>query len=323
MHFTPTVPDPVTRTTRDGRTGAAMIALGIVLGALLALAGCGYSQTVQDGGPVSTTATTLAQNGETTSSTAPDTSSTTLSGETVPGETVQFSVYFVLNEKMHAIHRTVPYTKQTAAAAVQALVAGPTPEEAQLGIFTAIPDGTLLLGVNIEGPTATVDLSREYESGGGSLSMGLRLAQVVYTLTQFPSVETVQFKLDGKPITVFGGEGFLLEHPVGRLDYEDYTPAILVESPTIGDVVTSPLRVHGTSNTFEATSQLQIVDADGRTLVDQFVTATSGTGTRGTWDVTVPFTAEPGTIISLITFEYSAKDGSMINVTEIPLMVGR
>lgn len=300
------------------RTHTTLITLGVVLGALLALAGCGYSQTVQDGGPVSTTATTVAQNGETTSSTAPDTSSTTLSGETI-----QVSVYFVLNEKMQAIHRTIPYTKQTAAAAVQALVAGPTPEETQLGIFTAIPDGTLLLGVNIEGPTATVDLSREYESGGGSLSMGLRLAQVVYTLTQFPSVETVQFKLDGKPITVFGGEGFLLEHPVGRLDYEDHTPAILVESPTIGDVVTSPLRVHGSSNTFEATSQLQIVDADGRTLVDQFVTATSGSGTRGTWDVTVPFTAEPGTSISLITFEYSAKDGSMINVTEIPLTVGQ
>ena len=37
--------------------------------------------------------------------------------------------------------------------------------------------------------------------------MQTRLAQVVYTLTQFPTVDGVVFSLDGEPIDVLGGEG--------------------------------------------------------------------------------------------------------------------
>ena len=51
--------------------------------------------------------------------------------------------------------------------------------------------------------------------------MQMRLAQVVYTLTQFPTVSAVRFSLDGAPVDVFSSEGIVLDHPVGRTDYED------------------------------------------------------------------------------------------------------
>ncbi|MHB0981449.1 MAG: GerMN domain-containing protein [Thermoleophilia bacterium] len=295
--------------------------LTLALGtAALALLGCGYGSQVKDGGSV----TTVLGADATPSTTVAPGDGVDATTSTTAGETTQLSVYFTYNEHVQAVHRQVPTTKAVAAAALQALLEGPTPEEAALGVFSAIPKGTLQLGVDIKDGVATVDLSREYESGGGSLSMGLRLAQVVYTLTQFPTVNSVQFKLDGKPVEVFGGEGFILDHPVGRADYEDsLTPAILVESPTIGDTVTSPLHIYGTSNVFEGTSQVRLVDQNGKTIVEQYVTATSGTGTRGTWEVTVPFQADPGSTITLSTFEYSAKDGSMVNITEIPLHVAR
>src|SRR5665811_1974730 len=186
--------------------------------------------------------------------------------------------------------------------------------------WTSMPR-TLYLGIDVQGSVATVDLSKEYESGGGSMSMFARLGQVVYTLTQFPSISSVSFKLDGQPIEVFSGEGLLLEHPMTRADNEYVTNPIHVESPVFGDTVTSPLRIYGTSNVFEATSQVRILDSAGGTLNEVYVTATSGTGTRGTYDVTVPFTAAPGSDITLMSFEYSAKDGSMINISEIPLHV--
>jgi len=296
-----------------------IIILALALGAAaVALLGCGYNTEVKDGGPL----TTVEGTNVTPPTTTPPSSGANATTTTTAEETTEFSVYFTYNTLVHAVHRRVPATKAVAAAAMEALVAGPTPEEKALGLYGAIPEGTLFLGVTIDNGIATVDLSREYESGGGSLSMAQRLAVVTYTLTQFPTVDGVLFKLDGKPVEVFGGEGFILDHPVTRADYEDYiTPAILVESPTIGDVVTSPLRIHGTSNVFEATSQVRLVDQNGKTIVEQHVTASSGTGTRGTWDVTIPFEADPGSTITLVTFEYSAKDGSMVNVTEIPLQV--
>jgi hypothetical protein len=166
---------------------------------------------------------------------------------------------------------------------------------------------------------ATVDLSREFASGGGTLSMTMRIAQVVYTLTQFPSVERVAFQLDGQPVETIGGEGLIVDPPVRRADYEAVTPAIMVESPAVGDGVSSPMRVRGTSNVFEATSQINIVDADGLIIAEKTVTASSGTGTRGTFDVLVPFEVDRAQRGALIVFEYSAKDGSQVNVVEIPL----
>ena len=74
--------------------------------------------------------------------------------------------------------------------------------------------------------------------------MFMRLAQVVFTLTQFPTVEGVNFKLDGEPIDVLGGEGIIIDHPMSRADYEDMSPAILVESPTVGDTVRQPPAHH-------------------------------------------------------------------------------
>ncbi|MGI8862449.1 MAG: Gmad2 immunoglobulin-like domain-containing protein [Gaiellaceae bacterium] len=86
--------------------------------------------------------------------------------------------------------------------------------------------------------------------------------------------------------------------------------------------MTSPLRATGTANTFEANFQYELTDTDGRIIAEDFVTATSGTGTRGTFEFSVPFEVDFG-VGSLIVFESSAKDGSRINLVEIPLRMKR
>ncbi len=83
----------------------------------------------------------------------------------------------------------------------------------------------------------------------------------------------------------------------------------------------SPLRATGTANTFEANFQYELEDDAGRVVAENFVTATSGTGTRGTFEFDVAFDVEgDGT---LVVFESSAKDGSRINIAEIPLRLTR
>lgn len=274
--------------------------------------------TATPAGDLPATATTGAA--PATATTAAPVATATIPGATPDNQaTMILSVYFLRDEKIATAHRELPATQQVGAASMEALLEGPNDAEVEAGLSTSIPDGTEFLGLTIDDGVATVDLSGDFESGGGSLSMQARLAQVVYTLTQFPTVETVAFALDGEPIDLFGGEGIILEEPVGRADFEEITPAIFVESQAVGDVVASPLNVFGTANTFEAVFQLQVLDADGNLLVDEVVMATSGTGTRGTFDITVEFETptEDGTVRVL---EYSAKDGSETNVVEIPVV---
>jgi hypothetical protein len=134
---------------------------------------------------------------------------------------VRLQVWFARGEQLSSEQRTHAATPRVATAAMQALLAGPNTDERAAGVTTAIPAGTRLIGISIKDRVATVDLTSEFQSGGGALAMQMRLAQVVYTLTQFPTVSAVRFSLDGAPVDVFSSEGIVLDHPVGRADYKD------------------------------------------------------------------------------------------------------
>jgi hypothetical protein len=228
---------------------------------------------------------------------------------------------FTDNAGLTPVLREVPSTQAVGAAAITELLAGPN--EAELGarpaMYTAIPAGTRFLGLSISGGIATVNLSREFESGGGSASVLGRLAQVVYTLTQFPTVQGVRFQLDGQPGEVFSGEGVVMSEPVGRDDYYDQLPAIFLDRPAWGGVPNNPARVLGLANTFEATFQVRIRDGNGRTLAEGPVSATCGTGCWGTFEVFVPYHVNTAGWGSIEVFEHSAADGSEVNVTEYPI----
>lgn len=236
-------------------------------------------------------------------------------------EEMDLSVFFMRGEKVGPVVRTVGRTVATGRAAIEELLKGPSDQDRDFGMTTAVPEGTKLLGLEISNKVATIDLSREFESGGGTLSMQARLAQVVYTLTQFPTVETVIFEVEGQRVTAFGGEGINLSDPVGPADFEDVTPILLVLTPRAGEKVSTPVRVTGTANAFEATFQMEVVDARGVIVAEETVTATSGTGTRGTFDVTVSFPVEREGWGAVIVFELSPRDGSRTNLVEVPVFI--
>lgn len=243
-----------------------------------------------------------------------------------PAGTTTIRTYFILgsftdNAGLAPVLRQVPKTRAVGAAAMEALLDGPNDAEmgARPAMYTTIPEGTRFLGLAVDGGVATVNLSKEFESGGGSASVLGRLAQVVYTLTQFPTVKSVLFQIDGQRVTVFGGEGVVLDQPVGRADYTDQLPAIFVDRPAWGGVLGNPARATGMANVFEATFRVQVLDAGGRALADAPVTATCGTGCWGTFDVTIPYHVGRAGWGTLRVFEPSAKDGSAASVTEYPV----
>jgi hypothetical protein len=106
----------------------------------------------------------------------------------------------------------------------------------------------------------------------------------------------------------------------GETGTVDLLAPIVIESPLPGDSVTSPIRVTGTANVFEATVSFEIRDAADKVVMRGFTTATSGTGTRGTFDteLAVPGFEGPATIVA---FEASAEDGSPLHVVEVPITV--
>ena len=234
--------------------------------------------------------------------------------------------YFHLGGDVHAeglvpVLREVPQTQAVARAAMLELLGGLKDRELfdGAGLSTAIPQGTELLGLSIQGRVATVDLSEEFESGGGSASAMMRLAQVTYTLTQFPTVERVSFKINGRPVTVFGSEGIVLDGPVARDDYLDLISSIWVDRPAWGAALTNPGAVSGLANVFEAQFLIAVLDNDGRVIFDQPVMASCGSGCWGTFDLTIAYDVSRPQWGALRAYNYSAADGSIETIREYPV----
>jgi germination protein M len=205
------------------------------------------------------------------------------------GETVV--VYFLRDGQVWPVEREI-HTGD----AIDALYGGPTDDEAsELELTTELPEDEVS-EATVAGSVATV------EAVPADLSNGA-LAQIVYTLTRDAAVRSVDVR----------GESYT------RADFEAQTPSVLVESPLAFRDISSPLTARGTANTFEATFSFEILDESGEVIAGDFVTATSGTGTRGTFRFEQPFVVEEEQDGVLRIFELSAEDGSRMNEVEIPV----
>jgi hypothetical protein len=201
---------------------------------------------------------------------------------TTAARPIALQLFFLAPDgKLVADTRTIEHTLTPGAATLRELTNAPQ------GTKTAVP-GDLRL---------TIDAGRA-EVTGATLG-DAALAQVVYSLTSFPTVRSVNGKT--------------------RADVEEFAPAILVEHPSPGEAVHSPLHVTGTADTFEATFQYALRDAAGNELAKHFVTASSGNGQRGTFSFDVPFSVDGAQDGTLVVYENSAENGAVIHERKIPL----
>jgi hypothetical protein len=247
--------------------------------------------------------------------TVPETETAALVNGTMRG-----AVYLLRTGKVTPVERPIPFTLDPERAALLRLLDGPTEDESAEGLATEIPTGTELLDFTLDDGVATVDLGGSFVETGGTDSTAGRVAQVVATLTRHRTVDRVAFEVDGEPMESIGEVD--VAPPIGRAAIEDQTPQILVESPLPGDAVRSPVRLRGTANVFEATVSIQVRDESGDVVLETFTTATSGTGTRGTFatELSLPDTSGKATIVA---FEASAEDGRPLHAVEVPVTITR
>jgi hypothetical protein len=272
------------------------LALLVVLISALAVAGCG-------GGSTTTVTVTKTEppagstdSGSTTTDQATTETTGATTGTTTGAGTTSIQLFFLRDDKVGATRREIPATAAVGSAALKALADGPTAYERGAGLSSEVPhDASFQL--QLQQGTAVVTGPHVGDAAS---------AQIVYTLTQFPTVKTV--RING------GNAG-------ARSDWERLTPAILVLDPVPGQTVASPIRISGTANTFEATLQLEIRNADDKVLARRFATATSGSGTRGTFDTTLSVPAGHGGDVTLVAYENNAANGDRINVVRVPLQL--
>ena len=183
------------------------------------------------------------------------------------------TVFRVENGSLHTESVSVPATQAVAHAALGALGLG--------------------ADVTIDAGTAHVNLHDATEA---------QVAEIVYTLTQFSSVQRVD---------VAGRTGLT------RADVSAFVPPILVEKPASGATVGETFTVSGTASVFEATLVLEVRRSDTM-LSRQTVTASEGAPARGTFSATVH---APAGTVTLAAYSPSAADGSHQHEQDLRLVI--
>ncbi|WKZ27212.1 MAG: Gmad2 immunoglobulin-like domain-containing protein [Candidatus Paceibacterota bacterium] len=99
-------------------------------------------------------------------------------------------------------------------------------------------------------------------------------------------------------------------------------PNIVVTSPRAGDLVSNPFTVTGRARVFENTFSYRLLGANNEVLFEYFGTADApDIGQFGDFEVKVPIPSGAPADLTLQVFEYSAKDGSIVNLVSVPVRV--
>ncbi len=83
-------------------------------------------------------------------------------------------------------------------------------QPSQESLKSTIPQGTKLYSVKSQDNEVYVNLSQEFETGGGSSSMSCRLGQVIYTATALNNEANIWIQVEGKLLPYIGGEGLMV-----------------------------------------------------------------------------------------------------------------
>jgi len=131
------------------------------------------------------------------------------------------NVYFVksfqvTDFRLTPVRRKISRDKSRISTAITELLKGPSEKEMKAGFYTEIPSTTKLLGIIESSKDTIINLSKDFESGGGSTSMSMRLKQLVNTSLDAEKTRPIYLQLDGKKVDFIGGEGVIVTQPLSR-----------------------------------------------------------------------------------------------------------
>lgn len=115
------------------------------------------------------------------------------------------------------VERAVQYENAPLSRSIEVLLEGPTAGELSRGLLNLIPDGSRLLSASIRNGVAYLSFNEEFRFNPmGAEGLRAQLAQIVYSATEFASIDRVQFLIEGQNVEWLGGDGVNVGTPLGR-----------------------------------------------------------------------------------------------------------
>jgi hypothetical protein len=208
-----------------------------------------------------------------TTDTSTGAATTTTATHPVSPEPTSLVVYRLHGGKLVPERVDVPRTTGVAVAALGAL---------DLAAQVTVTDGT----AHVDRPQSTPG----------------QIAEIVYTLTRFPTIRRVDV----------GGRTALT-----RADVAEFVAPIMVDNPVTGDRFDG--NVSGTASVYEATLVVEL-HQNGKLLAKRTVTASEGAPERGTFATRLDTSrGTSGAAASVVAYSPSAADGSEQHRVEVPV----
>jgi len=131
---------------------------------------------------------------------------------------------FILDKSgnLRSVNRTCDASKENSCLeyAIRELLSAPSQWEKSKGFASEIPQGTKLISIRESAGAVQIDLSSEFETGGGAESTYLRIKQLIKTVNANSSVPAYLY-IKGKQANVIGGEGVMLKQPLNDKSLEE------------------------------------------------------------------------------------------------------
>ncbi len=135
------------------------------------------------------------------------------------------SIYFLAldsndNGIYKKVQREVPVGENKLEYALNELLKGPNLIEKSAGAYSEVPKSTKLLKIKQTGNKVIIDLSSDFQYGGGTDSVYSRMMQLIKTSIANTDNKKIYLYLDGKQVNCIGGEGIMISQPLTEKSLE-------------------------------------------------------------------------------------------------------
>jgi germination protein M len=122
---------------------------------------------------------------------------------------------------LQAVVRRVSFTDSPLTETVRALLQGMLPSELNMELINLIPENTRLLSIRVSDGTAYINFNEAFRFNSlGKEGYVAQIKQVVYTATEFSTVDSVQILIEGKTYEYLGPEGVFIGQSLTRNSFD-------------------------------------------------------------------------------------------------------